>query len=67
MITNLKPGEEQEDPERRERVVDENMEIEERTLGKIKQVITLGLMFTDKSPSKQIKLLCRFMTWCFFV
>ncbi|CAN6888305.1 unnamed protein product, partial [Brassica oleracea var. botrytis] len=34
-ITNLKPGEEQEDPERRERVVDENMKIEERTLGKI--------------------------------
>ncbi|KAG5415268.1 hypothetical protein IGI04_002835 [Brassica rapa subsp. trilocularis] len=67
MITNLKPGEEQEDPERRERVVDENMKIEERTLGKIKQVITLGLMFTDKSPSKQIKLLRRFMTCCFFV
>ncbi|KAG2276798.1 hypothetical protein Bca52824_059353 [Brassica carinata] len=36
-ITNLKPGEEQEDPERRERVVDENMKIEEKTLGKIKQ------------------------------
>ncbi|KAH0864607.1 hypothetical protein HID58_081818, partial [Brassica napus] len=34
-ITNLKPGEEHEDPERRERVVDENMKIEERTLGKI--------------------------------
>ncbi|CAN6930906.1 unnamed protein product [Brassica oleracea] len=67
MITNLKPGEEKEDPERRERVVDENMKIEERTLEKIKQVITLGLMFTDKSPSKQIKLLRRFMTWCFFV
>ncbi|KAH0874155.1 hypothetical protein HID58_071517 [Brassica napus] len=49
------------------RVVDENMKIEERTLEKIKQVITLGLMFTDKSPSKQIKLLRRFMTWCFFV
>ncbi|KAH0903458.1 LOW QUALITY PROTEIN: hypothetical protein HID58_042961, partial [Brassica napus] len=67
MITNLKPSEEQEDPERRERVVDENMKIEERTLGKIKQVITLGLMFIDKSPSKQIKLLRKFMTWCFFV
>ncbi|CAN6935532.1 unnamed protein product [Brassica oleracea] len=67
MITNLKPGEEKEDPERRERVVDENMKIEERTLEKIKQVITLGLMFTDKSPSKQIKLLRKFMTWCFFV
>ncbi|KAH0901712.1 LOW QUALITY PROTEIN: hypothetical protein HID58_041215 [Brassica napus] len=65
LIRNLKPGEEQEDPERR--VVDENMKIEERTLGKIKQVITLGLMFTDKSPSNQIKLLRRFMTWCFFV
>ncbi|CAN7085518.1 unnamed protein product [Brassica oleracea var. botrytis] len=36
MITNLKPGEEKEDSERRERVVDENMRIEERTLGKIK-------------------------------
>ncbi|CAN7072470.1 unnamed protein product, partial [Brassica oleracea var. botrytis] len=66
-ITNLKPGEEREDPERRERVVDENMKIEKRTLGKIKQVITLGLMFTNKSLSKQIKLLRRFMTWCFFV
>ena len=53
--------------ELRERVVDENMKIEEKTLGKIKQVITLGLMFTDKSLPKQIKLLRRFMTWCFFV
>ena len=43
-------------------MVDENMKIEERTLGKIKQAITLGPMFTDKSPSKQIKLLRRFMT-----
>ncbi|CAF2064016.1 unnamed protein product [Brassica napus] len=67
MITNLKPGEEQEDPERRYRVIDEDMKIKERTLWEIKQVITLGLMFTDKSLSKQIKLLRRFMTWCFFV
>ncbi|CAN7130855.1 unnamed protein product [Brassica rapa subsp. narinosa] len=40
------------------------MKIEERTC---KQVITLGLMFTDKSPLKQTKLQRRFMTWCFFV
>ncbi|KAH0875647.1 hypothetical protein HID58_073009, partial [Brassica napus] len=49
------------------RVIDEDMKIEERTLWEIKQVITLGLMFTNKSLSKQIKLLRRFMTWCFFV
>ena len=30
-------------------MVDENIKIEERTLGKNKQVITLGFMFTDKS------------------
>ncbi|KAH0872135.1 hypothetical protein HID58_069497 [Brassica napus] len=55
LITNLKPGEEQEDPERR-------LKREH-----CKQVITLGLMFTDKSPLKQTKLQRRFMTWCFFV
>ncbi|KAH0856908.1 hypothetical protein HID58_085169, partial [Brassica napus] len=49
-ITNLKPGEEQEDPERR-------LKREH-----CKQVITLGLMFTDKSPLKQTKLQRRFMT-----
>ncbi|KAJ4867613.1 Leucine-rich repeat protein kinase family protein [Raphanus sativus] len=66
MITNLKPNEEQEDSERRyleyirvhcpdnvERVVDKKMKIEERTLEKVKEAITLGLMCTDKAPLKQ--------------
>ncbi|CAN7118913.1 unnamed protein product [Brassica rapa subsp. narinosa] len=66
MITNLKPNEEQEDSEMRyleyirvhcpgnvERVVDEKMKIEDRTLEKVKEAITLGLMCTDGTPLKQ--------------
>ncbi|KAL0737979.1 hypothetical protein Bca4012_014189 [Brassica carinata] len=66
VITNLKPDEEQEDSEMRyleyirvhcpgnvERVVDEKMKIEERTLEKVKEAITLGLMCTDRTPLKQ--------------
>ncbi|CAN7013627.1 unnamed protein product, partial [Brassica oleracea var. botrytis] len=52
-ITNLKPGEEHEDPERRYRVVDENMKIEERTLGKIKKELHLDLCsLTNPRQSK---------------
>ena len=66
MITNLRPDEAQEDSDRRyleyirvhypdnlERVIDEKMKVEERTLEKVKQGITLGLMCTDKPPLKQ--------------
>lgn len=66
MITNLKPDEEQEDSEMRyleyirvhcpgnvERVIDEKMKIEKRTLEKVKEAVTLGLMCTDKPPLKQ--------------
>ncbi|KAJ0263554.1 Protein kinase domain-containing protein [Hirschfeldia incana] len=61
MITNLKPDEEQQDSEMRyleyirvhcpdnvERVVDEKMKIEDRTLEKVKEAVTLGLMCTDR-------------------
>ncbi|KAG2242727.1 hypothetical protein Bca52824_095430 [Brassica carinata] len=66
MITSLKPDEVQEDSAMRyleyirvhcpgnvERVVDEKMKIEERTLEKVKEAITLGLMCTDGTPLKQ--------------
>ncbi|CAA7017620.1 unnamed protein product [Microthlaspi erraticum] len=66
MITNLRHDEEQEDSERRYleyirvhypdnlgRVIDEKMKIEDRTVEKVKQAITLGLTCTDKPPLKQ--------------
>ncbi|CAN8325424.1 unnamed protein product [Cochlearia groenlandica] len=67
MITNLKPDMEQEDIGERsyaeyirvhyqnnlERVIDEKMKIEARTLEKVKQAVTLGLMCTDRPSSKQ--------------
>ncbi|KFK28678.1 hypothetical protein AALP_AA7G032300 [Arabis alpina] len=70
MITNLRPDNEQEDSERRyleyirvhypdnlERVIDEKMKMEERTMEKVKEAITLGLMCTDKPPLKQPSLI----------
>lgn len=70
MITNLRPDKEQEDseiryleyirvhyPDNLERVIDEKMKMEERTMEKAKQAITLGLMCTDKPPLKQPSLI----------